>query len=173
MDITAYVDADFAGLWGVEDSNDPVCVRSRTGYVLLVGGIPVIWASKLQTEIAVSTMMAEYIALSQAMREILPFRTLLTEVNKIIGLSDQKTTEIRCRVLEDNAGALSLANLELGRTTPGSKHFAVKYHWFRSQLIPGVIEVLKVDTHNQLADIFTKGLRKNPFEPLRKMLCGW
>ena len=107
------------------------------------------------------------------MWEILPFRILLTEVNTSVSLSEQKTTEIRYHILEDNAGALSLVNLELGRTIPGSKYVAVKYHWFRSQLILGGIEVVKVDTYNQLVDIFTKGLCKDPFEPLQKMLCGW
>ena len=79
IEITCYVDADFAGLWGVEDPQDPACVRSRTGYVFMVSGIPVIWGSKMQTEIAVSTMHAEYIALSTVMRELLPFRSLLSE----------------------------------------------------------------------------------------------
>ena len=70
-------------------------------------------------------------------------------------------------------GALTLANLELPRITPKSKHFAVKYHWFREQLIPGEIEIVKVDTHNQLADVFTKGLSKDKFENLRESLLGW
>ena len=62
-----YADADFAGLWGQEDDQDPVCVKSRTEYVLLFDGCPLLWVSKLQTEIALSTMEAEYVALSQSM----------------------------------------------------------------------------------------------------------
>lgn len=65
--VDCYADADFAGLWGSENAQDPTCVKSRTGYVLVVAGCPVTWVSKLQTEIALSTMEAEYIALSQAM----------------------------------------------------------------------------------------------------------
>jgi len=34
--------------------------------------------------------------------------------------------------LEDNVGALNLAKKEPGRTTPRSKFYAVKYHWFHS-----------------------------------------
>ena len=56
MDINCYVDADFAGLWGYEDDQDPVCVKSRTGYVLTLGDCPFLWVSKLQTEIALSTL---------------------------------------------------------------------------------------------------------------------
>ncbi|KAI2505066.1 hypothetical protein MHU86_9342 [Fragilaria crotonensis] len=59
---------DFAGLWGFEDPQDPTCVKSRTGYVLCLAGCPIIWASKLQSDIALSTMEAEYNALSMALR---------------------------------------------------------------------------------------------------------
>jgi len=62
--INAYPDADFSGLYGYEDNNDPVCVRSRTGYVITVAGCPIYWSSKLQTETATSTMEAKVIALA-------------------------------------------------------------------------------------------------------------
>ena len=68
MRLDCYVDTDFAGLWSYEDDQDPVCVKSRTGYVITLGNCPLMWTSKLQTEIALSTLEAEYIALSQAMR---------------------------------------------------------------------------------------------------------
>ena len=50
-----YLDADFAGLWSHEDDQDPMRVKSRTGYVITLGGCPISWSSKLQTEIALST----------------------------------------------------------------------------------------------------------------------
>jgi len=55
--LDCYVIADFAGLWKVENESDPVCVKSRTGYVLLLGGCPLTSASRLQTEIALSTVL--------------------------------------------------------------------------------------------------------------------
>jgi hypothetical protein len=66
ISLDCYVDADFAGLYGVEDSQNPVSVKSRTGYVLMLANCPLLWVSKMQTEIAASTMEAEYIALSQS-----------------------------------------------------------------------------------------------------------
>ena len=57
--LDAYCDADFAGLWGSEAADDPTCVKSRTGYVIMYEGCPVIWKSKLQSLIALSTMEAE------------------------------------------------------------------------------------------------------------------
>ena len=44
-----YADADFAGLWGHEDPQDPICARSRTGFVVTFANCPLLWVSKLQT----------------------------------------------------------------------------------------------------------------------------
>ena len=71
MNIDLYADADFAGLWNSEDEMDPICVKSRTGFLITLGKVPLIWGSRLQSEIALSTMESEYIALSQAMRELM------------------------------------------------------------------------------------------------------
>jgi transposase InsO family protein len=173
LKIDMYVDADFAGLWGVEDPNDPNCVKSRTGFVIVIGGCPVLWTSKLQTEIALSTMQAEYIALSMSMRDLLPFKDLVEEVCRHMGLDHKKLASIKTTVHEDNAGALTLANLPPSRVTPKSKHYGVKVHWFRSKLKPGRIEVVKIGTDDQLADIFTKGLRTTKFAEMRLKLLGW
>ena len=47
---------------------------------------PILCVSKLQTEIALSTTEAEYIALSQAMRDLIPFIALVEDVSKILGI---------------------------------------------------------------------------------------
>ena len=47
LNLDCYADADFAGLWRAELPKDPTCVKSRTGYVLMLGGVPVSWSSKL------------------------------------------------------------------------------------------------------------------------------
>ena len=52
----------------------------RTGYVITDMGLPVLWCSKLQTYIALSTTEVEYISLIQAMREVIPFMDLKKEV---------------------------------------------------------------------------------------------
>jgi len=73
LTVDCYVDADFAGLWNSEDHNDENCVKSRTGYVLCISKCPVLWITWLQDGITLSTMKAEYVALSMAMRDLLPF----------------------------------------------------------------------------------------------------
>jgi hypothetical protein len=107
MQSYGFVGTDFAGLYGVEDSQDPVCVKSRTGYCLTFGGCPVIWVSKLQTEIALSTTEAEYIALSQSMRDLIPMRRLLQETGTALAVDINKTAMLHSTVFEVNNGALS------------------------------------------------------------------
>jgi len=70
--LDCYVDAGFCGLRGYEDKQDPVSVKSQTGFVLTLFGCPVLWQSKLQTDITLSSTTAEYVAFSMAMQELLP-----------------------------------------------------------------------------------------------------
>ena len=77
------------------------------------------------------------------------------------------------KIHEDNAGALLLGKLEPRRMTPRSKHYAIKYHWFREHIGPRHIELEKISSENQLGDLFTKGLDRNIFQRLRKKLMGW
>jgi hypothetical protein len=173
LNLDCYPDADFAGLWNHERPDDPHCVRSRTGYVITLARCPVLWASKMQTEIALSTMEAEYIALSTACRELFPLIDKLTELTSILTLPFIAGSKMHVRIHEDNAGALVLGQLEPRRMTPRSKHYAVKYHWFREHLSPRNIELVKIDTASQLGDIFTKGLGPTKFTFMRKQLMGW
>jgi hypothetical protein len=125
------VDADFAGMWGYKDTNNPSCVKSQTGFVIFLMDCLVIWQSILQTDIATSTMEVEYNALAVAMREVIPLQNL-TDI--ILGESNVKLTTfhrtLQTVVHEDNTGALKLATMEPGRMTPRSKHYGIKYHWF-------------------------------------------
>ena len=90
MKVDCYVDSDFAGLFSYEDPHDPVCAKSRTGYVVTLAGCPLLWVSKLQTEISLSTLHAEYVALSQSLRDLLPFRRLAKEVIAGLGMNSKK-----------------------------------------------------------------------------------
>ena len=78
--IKCYVDANFAGGYCNDTKDDPISVYSRIGYVIFYFGCPVLWVSKLQAEISLSTVEAEYVALSTAMRDLIPF---IYEVNEL------------------------------------------------------------------------------------------
>ncbi len=84
--IQCYVDADFASGWNASDCEDPSSVYSRTGYVIMFAGCSVVWVSKLQTEVTLSTTEAEYIALRQAMRDLIPLLSLLDELTPALHL---------------------------------------------------------------------------------------
>ena len=62
--VDCYTDTDFAGLWGHGDTQDPICARSRTVFVVNLSNCPLLWVSKLQTGIALSTLHSEYVELS-------------------------------------------------------------------------------------------------------------
>ena len=169
--LDCYVDADFAGLYKVEDPDDPVSVKSRTGYVLMYAGSPLLWHTKLQSEIALSTTEAEYIALSQSMRDLIPSRELLSEVSNALKYPVPDGSKAISTIFEDNNGALELARCP--RMRPRTKHIAIKYHHFREHIASGNIKVEGIGTDDQIADIFTKPLLRTKFEALRKLLLGW
>jgi hypothetical protein len=172
LQIDCYPDADFAGMYGHEDPTDPASVKSRTGYVITVANCPVLWQSKLQTETALSTMEAEIVALVHSCRELFPIMDMVTVLGPAVGLLVGDTT-MNVSIHEDNAGALILAQTLPPQFTPRSKHYAIKTVWFREQIVQRGIKLLKIDTVEQLGDIFTKSLAKPVFEYLRKKLMGW
>jgi hypothetical protein len=166
-----YVDAGFAGDFIREYSDDPDTARSRTGYCIMYGGCPIIWASKLQTEVALSSTEAEYIALSQALRDVIPLMELMKEM-RTRGFDVGKVTpKVHCEVFEDNSGALIMAQEHKAR--PRTKHIAVKYHHFRQYVERGEITVHPIGTEEQCADMLTKPLNQEKFRKHRKLIMGW
>lgn len=172
LKLDCYCDADFAGLWGAEKPEDPKCSRSRSGYVIMLGGQPIYWSSKLQTETALSTLESEYICLSQATRTLIALRETLKAITTTMGL-EIPPEEHQSTIYEDNAATVLVANSNPPRLSPRSKTLAVKYHWFKDWIYNGTIIVKHVSTDDQLADIFTKALSKDKFEANRLGLMGW
>ena len=73
----------------------------------------------------------------------------LIEFKATIRKKNLKTTTFNTMLHEDNDGCLRLPKMEPGRMTPRSKHYGVKYHWFRTKLKPDEIEIERVDTSLQ------------------------
>ena len=145
LKLDCYVDADFAGLYGAEDSQDPISSRSRTVYVFVLGQCPLLWASELQTETALSTVEAEYIALSTAMCELLHLRKLVQEMATVLEIPlDVVRMQSKCfkqdengnivpavasTVYEDNLGTIAV--VKAPSLMPRTRHINIKYHFFR------------------------------------------
>ena len=150
-----YVDTNFGGAWYKgAPKDDRSATRSRYGYIIMYAGMPLCWVSKLQTEIALSSTESEYIGISEATRQVIPIMELLQEL-KGAGFNIGSTTPIiRCKVFENNSGAMKMATVHKWR--PRTKHIATKYHHFRDYVKRGQIVIEAISTENQPADILTK-----------------
>jgi len=82
--IDAYLDADFAGMYGHEEHTDPACAKSQTGFVITFADCPVFWQSKLQTETALLMMKAKIIALSACCKVLFPIMDMVSSVTKSV-----------------------------------------------------------------------------------------
>jgi len=129
--LEVYADADFSGGWNVVDSKNADCVLSRTGFVICYANCPVIWCSKLQTGIALSTAEAEYIAMSHALCKAIPIQNLIKEINCICNLPNPMT-DFFIMLHKDNLLAITMA--ESLKFTQCTKHIAINYHHFCSHL---------------------------------------
>ena len=97
---------------------------------------------------------------------------MVSSIGPAVGL-EVGDTSMNVSIHEDNAGALILAETLPPQYTPRSKHYAIKTVWFREAIVKRGIKFVKIDTIEQLGDIFTKSLPKATFEYLRKKLIGW
>ncbi|CAI7881681.1 unnamed protein product [Closterium sp. NIES-53] len=138
--LTAFSDASFAS-----ESED---MTSVGGFICCIGGGPTAWESKKQVDQALSLVDSEYMALFCAVREIVWQRHLLAE----FGEEQQGPTPLYC----DSHGAIALAkNPVLHGLT---KHMRVKWHWTRSMVAAGEVELHYVKRTGQPADMMTKRL---------------
>ncbi|CAI7876023.1 unnamed protein product [Closterium sp. NIES-54] len=138
--LTAFSDASCA--------SEPEDMRSVGGFICCVGGGPTAWESKKQVDQALSSVESEYMALFRAVREIVWQRHLLAE----LGEEQQGPTPL----YRDSQGAIALAkNPVLHGLT---KQMRVKWHWTRSMVAAGEVELHYVKTTGQPADMMTKRL---------------
>ena len=142
---TGYVDASFAN---TENR------ASVTGYVFLAQGGAIVWGSKKQTLIALSTTEAEYAALARCTRECIWLRKLYAE----LGYRQKGPTNI----MTDSEGARALAyNPQFHART---KHFDISHHYTREKISQKKIEVCHCSDRYQTADILTKALPRDKHE---------
>ena len=99
--IECYVDVNFAVGWDQADADHAENFIARMVYVIMYAVYLLLWYSKLQTQFALSTTEAEYIALSQAIRKVINFMALMKEVSFIFDIQIPKP-EVFCRSFEEN-----------------------------------------------------------------------
>jgi hypothetical protein len=121
-------------------------------------------------QVALLSTEAEYIAMSQALRDVLPIMFLIQEI-KAKGFQVICTKPyVYCKVFKDNSGALELARLL--KLHPGTKHINVCCHHFREHVQNGLIKIFPIGTKDQTADVLTKALPQNNFQCHPHHMCG-
>jgi len=169
--IECYCDADFSGNWNKAFAPvNPSTAKSRSGWIIFYAGCPVSWASKLQSQVVLSTTEAEYIAMSQSLRDVIPVMNLLQEMREQNFQVICTEPHVYCKVFEDNSGALELARLP--KLRPRTKHINVCYHHFRKHVRKGLIKIFPIDRKDQIADTLTKALAQNDFQCHHRSMCG-
>ena len=137
--------------------------RSVTGYIFFLGSSPICWQSKQQTSVALSSMEAEYMAACAASQEAIWLGRLLREFgclfsNPIVMLEDNQS----CIHLSKNPGDFAK-----------SKHIDTRYHFVREQVEKGTIILQKIDTKENLADMFTKPLDRTQFSLIASNIMSY
>ena len=145
--LAAYTDSNYAAC--------PDTRRSTSGILFMFNGGPIAWNSRLQKPVALSTCEAEYYAAGLGSRSIVWLRVLLEQ----LGFGQTSPTELRC----DNESAIRTV-LNPVFLTERNKHIEVKYHFIRQQYEAGKLEMVKVSSKDELADILTKPLPTTTFQ---------
>jgi hypothetical protein len=153
-ELTSYSDADWAGQL---DNR-----RSTSGRVHMLNGAAIMWTSRQQRCISLSSAEAEYVALSEAGRDIMWLRRLLTEL--------KSPAMNPTPVFEDNNSAIKWT--QDSHSWARSRHIDTSYHAIRQWCDDKHIDVKKVDTSSQLADLLTKSLSVNQHVKLSSLVLG-
>lgn len=141
-----FVDSDYAG--------DLDKRRSLTGYIFRFSGAAISWRSTLQSTVALSTTEAEYMAATEAVKEAIWLRNLVTE----LGVQQEPNSVVFC----DNQSALHLIKNQAYHER--TKHIDVRYHFIREAVSERNILVKKISTHDNPADMLTKSIPSNKFK---------
>ncbi len=138
-----YVDADYGGC---RDTR-----RSTSGYVFTMAGGAVTWSSKRQATVALSTVEAEYVAMSRCAQQMVWMQTWLNEVK--IGY------DLPGFIKGDSRGAIALAKntKDHGKV----KHIDIRHHYLRELVKSGSISFEQIASTDNIADLFTKPLSRD------------
>ncbi|KAK1645984.1 hypothetical protein QYE76_063789 [Lolium multiflorum] len=139
--VTSYTDASW--------NTDPDDSKSQSGYVFILNGAAVSWASS-QGTVAKSSTESEYIAASEASSEAVWMKRFIIELGVVPSALDPLV--IYC----DNMGAI--ANAQEPRSHKRLKHIKLRYHSIREYIEDGEVKICKVHTDLNVADPLTKAL---------------
>ncbi|KAI3769617.1 hypothetical protein L6452_00726 [Arctium lappa] len=137
FDLIAYSDSDLGGA--------NMDRKSTSGGCQLLGARLVSWQCKKQTTVSLSTTEAEYIVAASCCSQVLWIQ------NQML---DYGVTFLHTPIFIDNISAISIVNNPVKHSK--TKHIEIRYHFIRDCNEKKLIQVAKVHTDNQFADLFTK-----------------
>ncbi|KAI3679018.1 hypothetical protein L6452_38325 [Arctium lappa] len=137
FDLLAYSDSDLGGANLDRKSTSRGCQ--------FLGARLVSWQCKKQTTVSTSTTEAEYIAAASCCSQVLWIQ------NQML---DYGVTFLHTPIFIDNSSAISIVNNPVKHSK--TKHIEIRYHFIRDCNEKKLIQVVKVHTDNQFADLFTK-----------------
>ncbi|KAL2248336.1 UNVERIFIED_CONTAM: Retrovirus-related Pol polyprotein from transposon TNT 1-94 [Sesamum indicum] len=140
LTLFGFVDADFAG-------SDCDKRRSTTGYVFTYGGTAVSWVSKLQKVVTLSTTEAEYVAVTEAAKELIWLQHFLGELGK---------PQADVILHSDSQSAIHLAKNPAFHSR--TKHIEIKYHFIRQLLEKKALQLEKIQGEKNPTDMLTKAV---------------
>jgi histone deacetylase 1/2 len=155
LTLTCYVDASYLTH---EDS------RSHSGYCMSFGSVGTFYVkSSKQQLVATSSTHAEIRALYQ----------LVLDIVYVVNLCDELCRPVRLPaiVFEDNQPAIDLSATLSGRVKR-CKHFLMLISYIREQVASGLIEIQKIPTADNPADVLTKRIVGTPFLQKADYLLG-
>ena len=135
--------------------------KSTSGLFLTLFGDPIYWRTKKQSHVSLSTMEAEYIAMSLGAKELASLREMCKRIIKL--------DEIPV-LYEDNTSAIKVAKSEDSQSL---KHVVnLCYHYIRYEVAHKNLIIKWIRSEDQLADVFTKALGYERFLKFRNMMIS-
>ena len=136
-------------------ARDKIKRRSVTGYVGYFLGNPIAYLVRYQTTVALSSCEAEYMAMTDAAKEVLYFRNLFEDMKPDARLRFPVIMHV------DNSAALAISTTLV--TNKRTKHIDIRFHFLRELHDNAIVKPTKIHTDDNDADIFTKPLEEAVF----------
>ncbi len=138
--------------------------RGHTGYCLCLGELGAFYSKSVkQPLVATSSTHAEIKALYQLCIDLIYVINLCDELERDI--------ELPAIVFEDNAPTIQLTD-GLSAKAKKSKHFLMLINFIKEQVLMGLVEVHKIASKENIADMLTKPLDWKEFEAKASKILG-
>ena len=145
--LIGYSDVDWGG--DIDQS------KSTSGYAFLLNDSAILWSSKKQSCVALSTMEAEYVACSAATEDAVWLRSFLQHLEIV------KTTLKPVTIFCDNTSALAVA-MDL-KYHGKINHIKKRYHYIKDAITEKDVVLKHISTSNMVADPLTKPIVRDVF----------